>query len=66
MNPRRNAVTVHGDSDEVAILVVMDVLNPHYAHVLFDDPLGRTILGIAAALQIVGSLIIWKIVRIKV
>jgi tight adherence protein B len=50
----------------VVILVIMDVLNPRYAHVLFDDPLGRSILGIAAAMQIVGSLIIWRIVRIKV
>jgi tight adherence protein B len=50
----------------VVILVVMDVLNPRYAHVLFDDPLGRTILGIAAAMQIVGSLVIWRIVQIKV
>src|SRR5580704_2373747 len=50
----------------VAILVIMDVLNPRYAHVLFDDPLGRSILGIAAAMQIIGSLIIWRIVRIKV
>src|SRR6202049_2443990 len=50
----------------LVILVVMDVLNPRYAHVLFDDPLGRTILGIAAAMQIVGSLVIWRIVQVKV
>jgi len=33
---------------------------------LFTDPLGRTLLGVGAFLQILGSLIIWKIVNIEV
>jgi tight adherence protein B len=50
----------------VVMLVVMDVLNPSYVHVLFTDPLGKTILGVAAAMQVIGSLVIWRIVQIKV
>jgi tight adherence protein B len=47
-------------------LIITRALNPDYVHVLFSDPLGRTLLGVGAFLQIVGSLIIWKIVNIEV
>ena len=47
-------------------LLLTRAINPDYVHVLFNDPLGRTLLGVGAFLQIVGSLIIWKIVNIEV
>jgi len=49
-----------------SFLLLTRVINPDYVHVLFSDPLGRTMLGVGAFLQIVGSMIIWKIVNIEV
>jgi tight adherence protein B len=50
----------------VAMLVIMRIVNPSYVRVLFEDPLGPKLLAGAAALQAVGSLILWKIVHIEV
>jgi tight adherence protein B len=50
----------------LVMMIVMEMLNPAYMKVLFTDPIGPTILGIAAAMQIVGSLVLWKIVHIAV
>jgi len=47
-------------------LLFTEITNPDYTHVLFTDPLGRTMLGVGAFMQILGSLIIWKIVNIEV
>ncbi|MCA9188129.1 MAG: type II secretion system F family protein [Planctomycetales bacterium] len=48
------------------LFVVMLRLNPDYVMVLFTDPLGRTLLGFAGIMQILGALVIRKIVNIKV
>jgi tight adherence protein B len=45
---------------------VLRGLNPSYMKPLFDDPLGPYVIGLAAFLQIVGSLMLWKIVNIEV
>lgn len=45
---------------------MLSILNPHYMRVLFDDPKGPPILALAATLQLIGSLIIWKIIHIEV
>jgi tight adherence protein B len=50
----------------IAMLLIMRILNPTYVRVLFEDPLGPKLLAGAAALQAVGSLILWKIVHIEV
>jgi len=50
----------------LAMMLILEVLNPGYMSVLFKDPLGPTILGVAAAAQVLGSLILWKIVNIEV
>ena len=50
----------------VAMLLILEVVNPTYLRVMFDDPIGPPMLGAAAGLQILGSLIIWKIVHIEV
>jgi tight adherence protein B len=48
------------------LFVVMYRLNPEYVMLLFSDPLGNKMLVVAAVLQIVGALVIKKIVNIKV
>jgi len=41
-------------------------LNPDYMSVLFTDPLGKQMLAAAAVMQVLGALVIRKIVNIKV
>ena len=41
-------------------------LNPDYVMVLFTDPMGTKMLTVAVIMQIVGALVIRKIVNIKV
>lgn len=48
------------------MLLVLSILNPHYVGVLFTDPLGPTVLIVAGSLQVVGSMILWKIIHIEV
>jgi tight adherence protein B len=48
------------------MLLSLSALNPSYMKTLTGDPAGPTILGIAAALQIVGSALLWKIIHIEV
>ena len=48
------------------MLVILSALNPHYIRILIDDPLGPTILAIAATLQFIGSAVIWKIIHFEV
>jgi tight adherence protein B len=50
----------------VAMLILLKVMNPSYVNVLFTDPVGPEILAGAAALQVIGAVIIWKIVHIEV
>jgi tight adherence protein B len=50
----------------LAMLGVLGLLNPHYVGVLFTDPAGPKMLIIAAALQIIGSAILWKIIHFEV
>ena len=40
--------------------------NPEYVMVLFTDPLGKKMLAVAVFMQILGALVIRKIVNIKV
>jgi len=41
-------------------------LNPKYVMVLFTDPMGKQMLAVAVFLQVVGALVIKKIINIKV
>jgi tight adherence protein B len=50
----------------VGLLVAISLLNPHYLHPLFAKLSGRVLLVIAALLVMGGSLVIKKIVEIKV
>ena len=46
--------------------LVLRFLNPSYMKPLFTDPMGPYIIGLAIFLQVVGSLMLWKIVNIDV
>jgi tight adherence protein B len=50
----------------VGLLLIISVINPNYMQPLFDKPLGRLLLVAAAGFVVAGSLVIKKIVNIKV
>ncbi len=50
----------------VVLFAVVYHLNPEYVMVLFQDPLGTKMLTVAVIMQIIGALVIKKIVNIKV
>lgn len=50
----------------VVILLLLQLINPHYMHPLVSSLGGKIVLGFAAALCVGGSLVIKKIVDIKV
>jgi tight adherence protein B len=50
----------------IFMLFLLLALNPTYMKVLFQDPRGSLILSVAAIMQIIGSLVIWKIIHIEV
>jgi tight adherence protein B len=49
-----------------ALFIVMWRLNPNYCMILFTDPMGHQMLAVAVVMQIIGALVIRKIVNIKV
>lgn len=49
-----------------ALFLVMFRMNPEYCMVLFRDPMGQQMLAGAIVMQIVGALVIRKIVNIRV
>jgi tight adherence protein B len=48
------------------LFIAVYKLNPDYIMVLFRDPMGTKMLAIGAAMQVLGALVIRKIVNIKV
>jgi tight adherence protein B len=50
----------------IFMMILLMVVNPAYMRVLFDDPRGPIVLTVAATLQVVGSLLLWKIIHIEV
>jgi tight adherence protein B len=50
----------------VVLLIVISLLNPHYMHPLVSQTFGKVMLVIAALLIVAGSLVIKKIVDIKI
>jgi tight adherence protein B len=50
----------------IAMLVLMNYLNPEYSSVLYTDPLGLLFLAVAATMQVIGGFILWSIVNIEV
>jgi len=49
-----------------AFILIMRTINPDYVTPLFTDVIGQYMLGGAILLQIVGSIVLWRIVNIKV
>jgi tight adherence protein B len=49
-----------------SMMAILWLMNPSYIRVLFTDPRGSTALALAAMMQIIGSVVIWKIIHIKV
>ena len=50
----------------IIMMFLLGGLNPRYMGVLFTDPWGPWVLGAAALLQILGSVILWKIIHFEV
>lgn len=50
----------------VFMMILLMVVNPNYIGVLFHDPKGMLFLTVAGIMQIIGSLVIWKIIHIEV
>ena len=50
----------------VALLLLLRIVNPHYLDPLTGNLAGQILLGIATTLVIGGSLVIKRIVNIKV
>ena len=50
----------------LALVLLMKEISPDYMRPLFEDPWGRWILGSAALMQVIGGVILWKIVNIEV
>ncbi len=50
----------------IAIFIAVYQLNPDYMMTLFRDPMGKQMLAAAAGLQVLGAIVIKKIIAIKV
>jgi tight adherence protein B len=50
----------------IFMMIVLSTLNPTYMRVLYEDPKGPVILTVAGAMQVIGSLMLWKIIHIEV
>jgi tight adherence protein B len=46
--------------------LLLEIINPHYMHILFADPVGPLILSVAATMQLIGSMLLWKIIHFEV
>jgi len=44
----------------------LNALNHQYMKVLFEDPKGPYILMVAAVMQLIGSMLLWKIIHFEV
>jgi len=50
----------------IFVALVVTFMNPDYMSVLWSDPRGHTLLAAASIMQIVGMLVVRKILRIKI
>lgn len=50
----------------IFLAIYMTLMNPTYMEVMWRDPRGHTLLFIAAAMQILGMLMVQKIMKIKI
>ncbi len=50
----------------VGMLITLHVIDPDYVNVLFVNRIGQIMLILAGVMQVLGAIIIWRIVQIKV
>jgi len=50
----------------VGLAVYMSVMNPQYMEVMWRDPRGHKLLAAAAIMQLLGMLMVQKIMKIKI
>jgi tight adherence protein B len=50
----------------VFLAIYMTVMNPDYMEVMWRDPRGHKLLVVAGIMQILGMLMVQKIMRIKI
>ena len=50
----------------LAVMLALELINPTYLRVLFEDPAGPMVLAIAGTMQVIGSLLLWKIIHFEV
>ncbi len=48
------------------LALALSVVNPKYLGVLFTDPIGRWMVGMAAVIMVIGALVIKKMIHIRV
>ena len=48
----------------LALGAVISLINPGYVQLLFQDPLGKLMLGVAGVMQLAGYLWIWRILKL--
>ena len=48
------------------MMILLEFINPRYIGVLFTDPQGPAILALAGILQVIGSIVLWRIIHIEV
>jgi tight adherence protein B len=49
-----------------ALGMLLLVISPNLMTVMFEEPLGRILLGVALVLQILGAIVIRRILRLDV
>lgn len=50
----------------IIMMIMLHFIDPDYINILFVDRLGQLLLIVAAVMQALGALIVWRIVKIKV
>lgn len=50
----------------IGLAVYMSVMNPQYMEVMWRDPRGHRLLAVAAIMQVLGMLMVQKIMKIKI
>jgi tight adherence protein B len=48
------------------LALALSVVSPKYLGVLFTDPIGRWMVGMAAVIMVIGALVIKKMIHIRV
>jgi Flp pilus assembly protein TadB len=48
------------------MLFALGAINPEYMKIIYTDPLGPRVLIMAGILQVLGALLLWRIINIEV